>query len=99
MLAAIAAAVVIAPSIADAHDNRTWRARSMSWGIIGGLSANAIVGGYYPEYVGYPGVAYYPAPLPVASAAPTYPPPGCVIRQQPVPRGNGWSMRKIRVCY
>ncbi|MET0277715.1 MAG: hypothetical protein ABW198_05205 [Pseudorhodoplanes sp.] len=64
-------------------------------GIIGGLSANAIVGGYYPGYVGVPGYGSEP----INYAAPTYPPPGCIIRRQRIWNGYAWASRKIRVCY
>lgn len=67
-------------------------------GIIGGLSANAIVGGgyygYAPGYVVGPG---YPAPA--SYAGPGYPPPGCMIRLQRVWNGYAWRSQKIRVCY
>jgi hypothetical protein len=91
--ACLAAALIAVPGSAEAR-----KGRYVASGIIGGVSAGAIVaGGYYPGYVGYPAPVYYPGP--VHYRAPTYPPPGCVIRRQPVFDGYGWRSRKIRVCY
>ncbi len=66
-------------------------------GIIGGLSANAITGGYY----GYgPGIVVDPGyPAPAAYRGPGHPPPGCIIRPQRVWNGYSWRSHKIRVCY
>ena len=100
ILAATGAALIVAATI-GAPQTAEAQSRYVAAGIIGGLSANAILGAgypYYPGYVGYPAPVYYPAPA-AYYRAPAYPPPGCVITQRPVHTGYGWSMRKIRVCY
>jgi hypothetical protein len=94
--AALAAALVSVPGEANARDY----GRAYAAGIIGGMSAGAILGtpyypgygyGYYPGYVGYPAPVYHVAPL--------GPPPGCVIRQQKVWNGDRWHWRKLRICH
>lgn len=92
--AALAAAVLAGPAAAEASD------RALAAGIIGGMSAGAILGnpyypgygyGYYPGYVGYPAPVYRVPPL--------GPPPGCVIKQQKVWDGYRWRWRKLRICH
>lgn len=61
--------------------------------VIGGMSANEILGGSYPYYGHYAAPAYYGGPALIG------PPPGCVIRQQRVWTGYRWSWRKLRVCH
>jgi len=100
ILAAAAAALFAAGAIGASHEAQARGGYRGYYGdgIIGGLSANAIVGGgyygYAPGYVVDPGFA-----APASYAGPNYPPPGCVIRQQRVRNGYAWSTRKIRVCY
>jgi hypothetical protein len=90
----VAAAVLFAmaavgPTAADAGNRPAWAA-----GVIGGMSANEILGWPSPYY------GYYPAsPAPAHYAAPAGPPPGCVIRQQKVWAGYGWRWRKLRICH
>jgi hypothetical protein len=102
---AMAAAIgLCAPQQAQAGDKATVAA-----GVIGGLSAGAIMAGAGYPYIGYPypyarypayGYGFYPGyPGPVYAVAPTFPPPGCVIRAQRVWNGVAWRTRKIRVCY
>lgn len=110
ILAVAALAALLGASIGastEAAAQRPYRGY-MGEGLIGGLSANAIVGGYgyypgyvrYPGYVGYPGYASTPGPVGyVRYPAPPYPPPGCMIRTQRVFNGYAWGLRKIRVCY
>lgn len=66
-------------------------------GIIGGMSAAAVMGApYYPAY----GYNYYPSyPAPVYFVPPDGPPPGCAIRQQRVWDGYRWRWRKLRICH
>jgi hypothetical protein len=96
---ALVAMLMAAPTQADARNNR-----ALAAGVIGGLSANAILGGY-PYYGSDPGFAYgyyprYPGyPAPVYYVPPLGPPPGCVIRQQKVWSGDGWRWRKLRICH
>jgi hypothetical protein len=101
ILAAAAAAMLAAATMGASHEAEARGGYRGYYGdgIIGGLSANAIVGGY--GYYGYvPGIAIDPAyPAPASYAAPGYPPPGCIIRQQRVWYGHSWRSRKIRVCY
>lgn len=109
ILAVAAAATLLAVTMGASHEAEARRGYRGYYGdgIIGGLSANAIVGagyyGYYPGYVRYPGyVGYvgYPGYVaPASYAAPSYPPPGCVIRQQRVWNGRAWASNRIRVCY
>jgi hypothetical protein len=85
---ALTAAVVAAPSGANALDRRD---------VIGGMSAAEVMGApYYPAY-GY-GV-YSGAAAPVAYGAPLGPPPGCAIRHQRVWDGYRWTSRKLRICH
>lgn len=98
--AALVAAVFAAPTVAGASDRK-----AVAAGVIGGMSAGAILSGqgtypyygygyrYYPGYVGYPAPAYYPTPAEFG------PPPGCVIRQQRVWTGSRWTVRKLRICH
>ncbi len=89
-------AVVAAPTGAQASDGR-----ALAYGIIGGMSAGAVMGGapYYPGYPAY-GYNYYPSyPAPAYYAAPDGPPPGCVIRQQRVWDGYRTRWRKLRICH
>lgn len=90
-LAAAAAATLVAATMAATVQAEARRGYGGYYGdgIIGGLSANAIVGGYHGYETGYP----------VTYAAPSYPPPGCVFRRQRVWNGYAWNSRKIRVCY
>ena len=95
----LAAAMLAAVTIGASHEAVAQRGYRGYYGdgLIGGLSANVIVGGYYgygPAIVGAP--AY---PGPVSYAAPNYPPPGCIIRPQRVWNGYRWATHKIRVCY
>lgn len=101
---AMAAAILFCtPQPAQARD------RTVAAGVIGGLSAGAIMAGAGYPYIGYPypyarypayGYGFYPGyPGPVYTVAPTYPPPGCVIRPQRVWNGVAWQTRKIRVCH
>lgn len=86
---ALGAVVAVGPTQADAGSRRAWAA-----GVIGGMSANEILGWpdpYYRYFPGYPAEAYY--------AAPAGPPPGCVIRQQKVWTGYGWRWQKLRICH
>jgi hypothetical protein len=80
--------IAVGPTPADAGSRRAWAA-----GVIGGMSANEILGldPYYGYDPGYPAPAYYVRPL--------GPPPGCVIRQQKVWAGYGWRWRKLRICH
>ena len=92
--ALVASATILAPGEAA---SRTGYRGYYGDGIIGGMSANEIVGGAYgygPVIVGHP--AY---PGPVSYAAPNYPPPGCIIRPHRVWNGYRWATHKIRVCY
>ena len=92
--AALVVAAVTAPVQAEAR-NRT----AIAAGVIGGMSAGAIIAnsyggyGYYPGYVGYPAPAYYPTPAEFG------PPPGCVIRKQRVWDGYRWGSRNLRICH
>lgn len=95
-VAALVAAIVAVPSEVDARNY----GRAYAAGIIGGMSAGAILGtpyypgygyGYYPGYVGYPAPVYHVAPL--------GPPPGCVIRRQKAWDGYRWHWRKLRICH
>jgi hypothetical protein len=101
----LAAAMLAAVTIGASHEAVAQRGYRGYYGdgLIGGLSANVIVGGYYGYYPGYVGYVGYPGyvryPGQIAYAAPSYPPPGCVIRQQRVWNGQAWRLRKIRVCY
>lgn len=110
ILAATAAAMLVGVTIGASGEAAAQRGYRGYYGdgIIGGLSANAIVGGYgyypgyvrYPGYVGYPGYPSTPGPVGyVRYPAPTYPPPGCIIKPQRVFNGYAWGTRKIRVCY
>jgi hypothetical protein len=110
ILAAFAAATLFGVII-GASDEAAAQRRYRGYygdGIIGGLSANAIVGGYgyypgyvrYPGYVGYPGYPSTPGYVGyVRYPAPTYPPPGCIIKPQRVYYGHAWRTHKIRVCH
>jgi hypothetical protein len=88
---ALFAAIAGSTTSADARD------RALAAGVIGGMSAGAILGTpYYPGY----GYGYYPGyPAPVYHVAPLGPPPGCVIKQQKVWDGYGWRWRKLRICH
>jgi hypothetical protein len=88
---AFGAAVVATSTGAEASDRRTVAA-----GVIGGMSAAAVMGApYYPFYGNY-----YPSyPAPVYYAPLDGPPPGCVIRRQRVWDGHRWNWRKLRICH
>lgn len=93
---ALVVALVAGSPAAEAGDRRAFAA-----GVIGGMSANAILGGYpyYPSYPGY-GYGYYPGyPAPAYYSAPLGPPPGCVIRRQRLWDGYRWRWRTLRICH
>jgi hypothetical protein len=96
-VAAVLAMALTAPTGAEAR-----RGAAVAAGVIGGLSAGAIIAGAaYPYYGGY-GYGYYPGyPAPAYDSGPAYlgPPPGCVIRGQRVWNGYAWAWRRIRVCH
>lgn len=91
LAAAVSGAAVLAGlTEANASD------RTVAAGIIGGMSAAAVVGApYYPSYGNY-----YPSyPAPVYYVPPDGPPPGCVIRGQRAWDGYRWTWRKLRICH
>ena len=91
----LTAAIAAGPTDANAVDGR-----ALASGVIGGMSAGAVMGApYYPAYPSY-GQNFYPSyPAPVYYVPPLGPPPGCVIRQQRVWDGYRWRWRKLRICH
>jgi len=100
LVAVLGAAAITAPTEAEAR-----RGGPFAAGVIGGLSAGAIIASAgYPYYGAYPsyGYGYYPTyPVYPAKAGPAYygPPPGCVISRQRVFDGYAWHWQKLRVCH
>ena len=94
----LASAVALAvAAFAGSAEARNVDGRALASGVIGGMSAGAIMGApYYPAY----GQGFYPSyPAPVYYVPPAGPPPGCVIRQQRVWDGYRWRWQKLRICH
>lgn len=85
---ALTVAVLVAPTQVEARRGSWYTAH-----VIGGMSANEILGGSYPYY------GYLAAPANYGGPALMGPPPGCVIRQQRVWTGYRWTWRKLRICH
>jgi len=104
--AILTAGAIAASAMTISTEAEARRSRAVAAGVIGGLSAGAIIAGSaypyygYGYYPGYPVHAYYPG-YPAPAYAPAYygPPPGCVITRQKVWNGRSWGRQRIRVCY
>lgn len=84
---AIAASSIAVPSTAEASSS----GRALTWGILGGVAAGALIAGA-PYY------APPPPPPPVYAPAPAYYGPPCRWVRERYWDGYVWQTRRIQVC-